>query len=63
LFVDKILQGDGPSSNHSIDDGDVFVEAPFVMEPHFVFVDLVLTQENVELTKKQKKAYELNMHF
>jgi hypothetical protein len=63
LFDDKIFQGDGPSSNHSIDDDDVFVEVPFAMEPHFVFVDPILTQENVEVTKKQKKAYELNMHF
>jgi hypothetical protein len=63
LFGDKILQGDGPFSNHSIDHHDVFVEVPFDMEPHFVFVDPILTQENVELTKKQKKAYELNMHL
>lgn len=58
-----MLQGDGPSSNHSIDQDDGFVEVPFDMEPHFVFVDPNLTQENVGLTKKRKKAYELNMHF
>jgi hypothetical protein len=63
LFGDKILQGDGPSSNHSIDHDDVFVEVSFAMEPHFVFVNPILTQENVELTKKQKKAYELSMNF
>jgi hypothetical protein len=50
LFGDKILQGDGLSSNHYIDHDDVFVEVPFDMEPHFVFVDPILTQQNVELT-------------
>jgi hypothetical protein len=63
LFGDKFLQGDGPSSNQSIDHDDVFFEVRFVIEPHFVFMDPILTQENVEFTKKQKKAYELNMHF
>ncbi len=58
-----MLQGDGPSSNHSIYHDDGFVEVPFDIEPHFVFMDPILTQENVELTKKQKKACELNMHF
>jgi hypothetical protein len=49
---DKFLHGDGPSSNHSIDHDDVFVEDCFVMEPHCVFVDPILTQENIEFSKK-----------
>jgi hypothetical protein len=35
----------------------------FVMEPNHELVDPILSQENITLTKKQKKAYELNMHF
>jgi hypothetical protein len=33
------------------------------MEPNYELVDPILSQENIALTKKWKKAYELNAHF
>ncbi len=51
-------------NNHYIDHYDLFIEIIFVMDQNFiVFMDLILAQENVELRKNQKKAYELNKHF
>jgi hypothetical protein len=56
LFGDKILKGDGASSCHTHD--DVIFPVPFVVEHQCEVMDLILA-----LTKKIKKAYEMNMHF
>ncbi len=40
-----------------------FLLKELVMEPHCEVVDLVLAQEKIALTKKRKKAYEMNKHF
>ncbi len=33
------------------------------MEPQCEVMDPILEQENITLTKKRKKSYEMNMHF
>jgi hypothetical protein len=35
----------------------------FIVELNYELLDLVMAQENTTLTKKWKKAYELNKHF
>jgi hypothetical protein len=61
LFGDIISKGDGVSNSHTHD--DVLLPIPFAMEHYCEVMDLVLAQENIALTKKRKKAYEMNMHF
>ncbi len=63
MFGDRILKGDGAYSRHFVNHDDVFLSNPFVVELNRELVDPILSQENIGLTKKQKKAYELNMHF
>ncbi len=50
-------------SSHFVNHDDVLRSNLFVVEPNCEVVDPILSQENIALTKKQKKAYELNMHF
>jgi len=65
LFGDKIPKKDGVFKSQIHD--DVVFHVPLTkklaMEPHCEVMDLVLAQENIALTKKRKKAYEMNMHF
>ncbi len=61
LFGDRISKGDGAFSNHTRD--DVFLHVPFGVELHCEVMNPILVQENIALTKKRKKAYEMNMHF
>jgi hypothetical protein len=65
LFGDRVPKRDGASSSQILD--DVVLHVPLakelVMEPDYEIMDLVLSQENVALTKKIKKAYEMNKHF
>jgi hypothetical protein len=65
LFGDKVLKKDGASSSQ-IHDGvvlHVLLAKELVVEPHYEVMDLVLAQKNIALTKKRKKAYEMNKHF
>jgi hypothetical protein len=52
LFGDIILKGDGAFSSYIHD--DVLLPIPFAMELHCEVMDLVLTQENFKLTKKEE---------
>ncbi len=61
LFGDKILKRDGASSSHT--HNNIFLPIPFGVEPHYEVMNLNLAQENITLTNKIKKAYEMNMHF
>jgi hypothetical protein len=61
LFGDRILKKDGASSSHIHD--DVILPIPFVVEHQCEVMDLVFTQEIIALTKKRKKAHEMNGHF
>jgi hypothetical protein len=61
LFGDKILKRDGASSSHTHD--DILLPIPFGVEPHCEVMNLNLAQENITLTNKRKKAYEMNTYF
>ncbi len=61
LFGDRISKGNGVSSSHIHD--DVIIPIPFVVEHQCEVMDLVFAQENIALTKKRKKAHEMNRHF
>jgi hypothetical protein len=61
LFGDRISKRDGASSSHTRD--DVFLLVPFGVDFHCEVMNPILVQENIALTKKRKKACEMNMHF
>jgi hypothetical protein len=46
MFGDIFIQGDGASSIHSIDHNDVLTEVFSNVEPHYMNVDPILTQDN-----------------
>jgi hypothetical protein len=52
LFGEKILKGDGAFSSHFVNYDNVILSSLFVVEPNYEFVDPILSQENIALTKK-----------
>jgi len=61
LLRHRYSKGDGVSCSHIHD--DVIIPIPFVVEHQCEVMDLVFAQENIALTKKRKKAHEMNRHF
>jgi hypothetical protein len=57
----------GVYGNHFANSDHVLLFIPFVVESivelNYELLDLIIAQENIALTEKQKKAYELNKHF
>jgi hypothetical protein len=59
LFGDKIPKGNCAFNSHIHID---VLLLPFVVEHQCEIMDLVLAQKKCTLTKKRKKAYEMNRH-
>jgi hypothetical protein len=61
LFGDKIPKGDGAFSKHI--QVDVFLPIPFAMEHGVRLWTQFWHKKHCTLTKKRKKAYEMNKHI